>query len=74
MLGSARRRMPVPPLARWLPGLDVAATLTADVAHGDDDPLQVQAEQEFADDLAAAGGVMDDVRQPAGGARCTRRR
>jgi hypothetical protein len=34
MLGSARRRMPVPELARWLLGLGVAATLAANVAHG----------------------------------------
>ena len=34
MLDSARRRMPVPPLARWLLGLGTAATLAANVAHG----------------------------------------
>ena len=32
--GSARREVPVPALARWLPGLGVAATLAANVAHG----------------------------------------
>jgi hypothetical protein len=34
MLDSARRETPVPPLARWLLGLGIAATLAADVAHG----------------------------------------
>ena len=34
MLDSARRNVPVPPLARWLLGLGVAATLAANVAHG----------------------------------------
>jgi Protein of unknown function (DUF2637) len=34
MLDSARRKAPVPALARWLLGLDIAATLTANVAHG----------------------------------------
>ena len=34
MLGSARRRVPVPPLARWLLGLGIAATLAANVVHG----------------------------------------
>ena len=34
MLDSARRRVPVPPLARWLLGLGIAATLAANVAHG----------------------------------------
>jgi len=34
MLNSARRQMPVPALARWLPGLGIAATLSANVAHG----------------------------------------
>mgnify|MGYP001311056508 CR=1 FL=1 len=34
MLDSARRGVPVPPLARWLLGLGVAATLAANVAHG----------------------------------------
>lgn len=34
MLDSARRRTPVPVLARWLPGLGIAATLAANVAHG----------------------------------------
>jgi hypothetical protein len=33
LLGSARRRMPVPALARWL-CLDIAATLATNVAHG----------------------------------------
>jgi hypothetical protein len=34
MLDSARRKVPVPALARWLLGLDIAATLAANVAHG----------------------------------------
>ena len=34
MLDSARRKTPVPALARWLLGLGVAATLGANVAHG----------------------------------------
>jgi hypothetical protein len=34
MLDSARRKAPVPALARWLLGLGVAATLAANVAHG----------------------------------------
>jgi uncharacterized protein DUF2637 len=34
MLDSARRKTPVPVLARWLLGLGVAATLAANVAHG----------------------------------------
>jgi uncharacterized protein DUF2637 len=34
MLDSARRNTPIPPLARWLPGLGIAATLAANVAHG----------------------------------------
>jgi Protein of unknown function (DUF2637) len=34
MLNSARRRVAVPPLARWLLGLGIAATLAANVAHG----------------------------------------
>ena len=34
MLDSARRKTPVPPLARWLLGLGIAATLAANVAHG----------------------------------------
>jgi Protein of unknown function (DUF2637) len=34
MLDSARRRVPVPPLARWLLGLGIAATLAANVVHG----------------------------------------
>jgi hypothetical protein len=34
MLDSARRKTPVPALARWLLGLGVAATLAANVAHG----------------------------------------
>jgi hypothetical protein len=34
MLDSARRRAPVPALARWLLGLGIAATLAANVAHG----------------------------------------
>jgi hypothetical protein len=34
MLYSARRKAPVPPLARWLLGLGIAATLAANVTHG----------------------------------------
>ena len=34
MLDSARRRVPVPSLARWLLGLDIVATLAANVVHG----------------------------------------
>jgi hypothetical protein len=34
MLDSARRKMPVPALARWLLGLGIAATLSVNVAHG----------------------------------------
>jgi Protein of unknown function (DUF2637) len=34
MLDSARRKMRVPALARWLLGLGIAATLAANVAHG----------------------------------------
>src|SRR6185312_5842525 len=34
MLDSARRKTPVPALARWLLGLGIAATLSANVAHG----------------------------------------
>jgi hypothetical protein len=34
MLDSARRKSPVPGLARWLLGLGIAATLAAKVAHG----------------------------------------
>ena len=34
MLESARRKTPVPALARWLLGLGVAGTLAANVAHG----------------------------------------
>jgi hypothetical protein len=34
MLDSARRRVPVPPLARWLLVVGIAATLAANVAHG----------------------------------------
>ena len=34
LLDSARREVPVPALARWLPGLGIAATLAANVAHG----------------------------------------
>jgi hypothetical protein len=33
-LDSARRKAPVPALARWLLGLGVVATLAANVAHG----------------------------------------
>jgi hypothetical protein len=34
LLDSARRKAPVPALARWLLGLGIAATLAANVAHG----------------------------------------
>ena len=34
MLDSARRKTPVPALARWLLGLGIAATLAANVTHG----------------------------------------
>jgi hypothetical protein len=34
MLDSARRKIPVPALVRWLLGLGIAATLAANVAHG----------------------------------------
>jgi hypothetical protein len=34
MLDSARRKAPVPSLARWLLGLGIAATLAANVVHG----------------------------------------
>ena len=34
MLDSARRKVMVPPLARWLLGLGIVATLAANVAHG----------------------------------------
>jgi hypothetical protein len=34
MLDSARRKVTVPALARWLLGLGIAATLAANVAHG----------------------------------------
>jgi hypothetical protein len=34
LLDSARRKTPVPALARWLLGLGIAATLAANVAHG----------------------------------------
>jgi hypothetical protein len=34
LLDSARRKAPVPPLARWLLSLAIAATLAANVAHG----------------------------------------
>ena len=34
ILDSARRKTPVPALARWLLGLGIAATLAANVAHG----------------------------------------
>jgi hypothetical protein len=34
MLDSARRKVPVPVLARWLLSLGIAATLAANVAHG----------------------------------------
>jgi hypothetical protein len=34
LLDTARRKVPVPALARWLLGLGIAATLAANVAHG----------------------------------------
>src|SRR5450756_93852 len=34
MLDSARRKVPVPALARWLLGLGIAATLASNVVHG----------------------------------------
>src|SRR5690349_10560570 len=34
MLDSARRKTPIPALARWLLGLGVTTTLAANVAHG----------------------------------------
>lgn len=34
MFDSARRKVPVPGLARWLLGLGIAATIVANVAHG----------------------------------------
>ena len=34
VLYAARHRVPVPALARWLPGLGIAATLTANMAQG----------------------------------------
>jgi hypothetical protein len=34
MLDAAHRTVPVPPLARWLLGLGIAATLAANVVHG----------------------------------------
>jgi hypothetical protein len=34
MLGSVRRKVPVPALVRWLLGLGIAATLAPNVAHG----------------------------------------
>src|ERR1700761_8276933 len=34
LLDPARRKVAVPPLARWLLGLGIAATLAANVAHG----------------------------------------
>jgi hypothetical protein len=39
MLECARRKAPVPALARWLLGLGIAATLAANVAHGLGDGL-----------------------------------
>jgi hypothetical protein len=45
MLDSARRKTPVPALARWLLGLGIAAALAA--------PLGEQAAEIFADQLAA---------------------
>jgi len=34
MLDSARRKIPVPALARWLLGVSIGATLAANIAHG----------------------------------------
>lgn len=34
LLDSARRKVPVPALARWLLGVGIAATLAANIAHG----------------------------------------
>ena len=34
VLYAARHRVPAPALARWLPGLSIAATLTANMAQG----------------------------------------
>ena len=34
VLYAARHKVPVPSLARWLPGLGIAATLTANIAQG----------------------------------------
>ena len=34
VLYAARHRVPVPSLARWLLGLGIAASLTANMAHG----------------------------------------
>jgi hypothetical protein len=34
VLDSAQRRLAIAPLARWLPGPGIAATLVANVAHG----------------------------------------
>jgi hypothetical protein len=39
MLDPGRRKAPVPALARWLPGLGIAPTLVANVAHGLGDGL-----------------------------------
>jgi Protein of unknown function (DUF2637) len=39
MLDSARRKVPVPALARWLLGLGIAATPAANVTHGPGDGL-----------------------------------
>jgi hypothetical protein len=39
MLDLARRKVPVRALARWLLGLGIAATLTADMARGPGDGL-----------------------------------
>jgi Protein of unknown function (DUF2637) len=48
MLDSARRKVPVPALARWLLGLGIAATLVVP----DLDPVEVRAAQVFADEIA----------------------
>jgi hypothetical protein len=42
MLDLARRKTPVPALARWLLGPGIAATLAANVAHGLGTCLQVR--------------------------------
>ena len=56
-LYAARHRVPVPFLARWLPGLGIAATLAANMAQGwSRGPLGAVV---AADVVAEAGGVND---------------